>query len=282
MNSIFRLSLGFLILSLGVLSCQSVNELTAIHSYKKEAAPKVDGMLQDWATPLSQAKEYGVFQYNLGHDKDNLYVGVRISDRGMQQRIMVLGMTVYTDTTGKRKEKIGIGYPLPLTEEEINRAAFEASNGGELDRVAFNRLYATMAQEFELLGFVEEDPKERIRVSNLASKDLKTAMGFDQLGAMLIEIKIPFKQLYDRPLHYNEIISLGIKINAPEPNADDDPGLFDDVANPITSNGQSSNGLFQNNPQTGLPQTQQPLVRKNPNASLGTWEKIQLTPIANP
>ncbi|MGH1336203.1 MAG: hypothetical protein ACRBFS_08750 [Aureispira sp.] len=282
MNFLLRLSLGLLILSFGVTGCQSVNDLTRLHSYKKEAAPKIDGVLQDWATPLSQAKEYGVFQYNLGHDKDNLYIGIRVSDRGMQQRIMVLGMTVYTDTTGKRKEKIGIGYPLPLTEDEINRAAFEASNGGELDRAAFNRLYATMAQEFELLGFVEEDPKERIRVSNLASKDLKTAMGFDQLGAMLIEIKIPFTQLYDRSLQYNEVISLGIKINSPAPNADEDPGLFDDVANPITSNGQPSNSLFQNNPQTGLQQPQQSRMRRNPNASLGTWEKIQLTPIPNP
>lgn len=272
----------FSILWIGLWSfnaCQSTNNLVAVHAYKKADAPQIDGSLKEWATPLSQAKDYSVFQYNMGHDADNLYVGIRVADRGMQQRIMGLGMTVYVDTTAKRKEKIGVAYPLPLTEEQVNKAAVEASNGGELDRNTFNEIYARMAQEFELLGFVEEDPKERIRVSNLASKDLKTAMGFDQLGAMLIEFKIPFQQLYDRPLRYNETISLGIQINAPEPNADDEPGLFDDAANPITGNGQLNNGLFQANPQTGLQQPQQPRMRRNPNASLGTWEKIQLTTI---
>lgn len=278
MKSIFL----FAVLGLGLLSwtaCQSTNNLVDVYAYPKADAPQVDGSLKEWATPLSQAKDYNVFQYNMGHDANNLYIAVRVSDRGMQQRIMLLGMTVYIDTTAKRKEKIGIGYPLPLTENQINKAAVEASNGGELDRNTFNKIYARMAQEFELLGFVEEDPKERIRVSNLASKDLKTAMGFDQLGAMLIELKIPFQQLYDRPLQYNEIISLGIQINTPEPNADDEPGLFDDATNPITGNGQFNNGLFQTNPQTGLQQPQQPRMRRNPNASLGTWEKIQLTTI---
>ncbi|MFK7797387.1 MAG: hypothetical protein AB8E82_08030 [Aureispira sp.] len=276
MKSIFLFS----VLWIGLLSwsaCQSTNSLVDVHAYKKADAPQVDGSLKEWVTPLSQAKDYSVFQYNIGYDADNLYIGVRVADRGMQQRIMVLGMTVYIDTTAKRKERIGVGYPLPLTEGQINKAAVEASNGGELDRNVFNEIYARMAQEFELLGFVEEDPKERIRVSNLASKDLKTAMGFDQLGAMLIELKIPFQQLYDRPIQYNEIISLGIQINTPEPNADDEPGLFDDATNPITGNGQFNNGLFQTNPQTGLQQPQQPRMRRNPNASLGTWEKIQLT-----
>lgn len=281
MNYSIQLLFGLALLSLSTIACQSNNKITSIHSYETQTAPQIDGALQEWATPLSQAKDYSVFQYNLGHDKDNLYVGVRVADRGMQQRIMALGMTVYTDTTAKRKEKIGVVYPLPFTDEQIKKAAFEASKEGQLNRAIFNETCAAMAQEFELLGFVEEDPKERIRVSNLASKDLKTAMGFDQLGAMLLEFKIPFQQLYDRPLKYNEILNIGIKINSPEPNADDDPGLFDDIANPITSNGLQNNGLFQNNPQTGLPQAQQPVMRRNPNASLGTWEKIQLSPLSN-
>lgn len=277
MSATLRFSLGLLALSLVFVACQSTSKVTSIHSYTANDAPEVDGILQDWATPLSQAKDYSAFQYNLGHDEKNLYVGVRISDKGLQQRIMLLGMTIYADTTAKRKEKIGISYPLPLTEDQINKAAFQASAGGILDRNAFNDLYASMAQEFELLGFVEEDPKESIRVSNLASKDLKTAMGFDQLGAMLLEFKIPFDKLYDRPLTYTEVISLGIKINTPAPNADEDPGLFDDVANPITSNGQQNNPMLRGNSPGGMQQQQQPIMSRNPNASLGTWEKIQLS-----
>ncbi len=278
MTFISKLFISLLALLFLVTGCQTTQQLTRIHGYTAAAAPIVDGELQDWTTPLAQAKDYSAFQYNLGHDKDNLYVGMRIADKGIQQRVMLYGVTVFIDTTAKRKEQIGIAYPLPFTEDQINKAAFEASQGGALDRNAFNQAYARMAQEFELLGFVEEDPKERIRVSNLASKDLKTAMGFDQLGAMSLEFKIPFAQIYDRALRYDEAITLAIQINAPEPNAEDEPGLFDDATNPILRGTQQNNPMMQGGT-PGQINTQQPRMRRNPNSTIGTWSTIQLSPI---
>ena len=55
--------------------------------------------------------------------------------------------------------------------------------------------YAKACKEFELLGFVEENPKEKIRISNLASKDIKCIAGFDDFGALNCEYKMTAAEL---------------------------------------------------------------------------------------
>jgi hypothetical protein len=80
-------------------------------------------------------------------------------------------------------------------------------------------------------------------------------------------------------LRYDEVIALHIQVNAPEPNAEDEPGLFDDATNPILNGSQQNNPMLQGN-QIGMQQRpQQQRMRRNANAPLGTWATIQLSPI---
>ena len=213
------------------------------------------------------------------NDGENLYICVRIPDKGIQRRIMGLGLTVYVDTLAKKRDKVGIGYPLALTEQQLQTVAFQAQKGGiKLDDRELDKAYAAICQEFELIGFVEEDLNERLRVSNLASKDLKTAMGFDPLGAMICEYRIPWNQLFKGKLKYDEVISVGIKVNPVPENADNDPGLFNDQnANPITGSSQMNNPLG-----GGMLGQQQGIANRQPSRSTsnnitGIWMKIALT-----
>jgi hypothetical protein len=183
---------------------------------------------------------------------------------------------VFIDTLAKRRDKVGIGFPLALTQSQIEKISFQAQkNGTGLDNRALDKAYAEICQEFELLGFVEEDVNEKIRVSNLASKDLKTAVGFDHVSAMICEIKIPLDILFNHNVEYNEILSIGIRVNPPEANAESDPGLFDDAgSNQITGSNQQSN------PMMGGMGGQQPGYRQPSRSSngniTGVWMKIQL------
>lgn len=257
-------------------SCNSGKVVVSTKWYASDSTIVVDGNLDEWERPLKESKEYMGVQYSTGNDAENFYLCIRINDKTIQRKIMGLGLSVYLDTLGKRKEKIGIGYPLALTQKQIETISFEASKGSfKVDDRALDEAYAKICQEFELIGFVEEDPNERIRVSNLASKELKTAMGFDHVGAMLCEFKIPLEQLYSGAVQYNEIISIGIKVNQPAADAADDPGLFDDASsNSITRNNQVQNPLLQGaNPGGGM---QQP--RRSPNSNIaGIWLKVQLS-----
>lgn len=278
MNIKLYAAIGWLIIvgSIGMSSCNSSKQVISTKWYSSDSTIVVDGNLDEWERPLKESNEYTGVQYNTGNDAKNFYFCIRINDKTIQRRIMGLGLSVYLDTLGKRKEKIGIGYPLALTQKQIETISFQASKGSfKIDDRALDEAYANICQEFELIGFVEEDPEERIQVSNLASKELKTAMGFDHIGAMLCEFKIPLDQLFSGRVQYNEIISIGIKVNQPAPDAADDPGLFDDASNnSITGNNQVQNPLLQGaNPGGGM---QQPRRSSNSNIA-GIWTKVQLS-----
>ncbi|MBL4648542.1 MAG: hypothetical protein JKY03_02340, partial [Aureispira sp.] len=186
------ISLLIILACIVMSSCNSTKSVVSTKWYSSDSTIVVDGNLDEWERPLKQAKEYTGVQYNTGNDAESFYLCLRINDKTIQRRIMGLGLSIYLDTLGKRKEKIGIGYPLALTPKQIETISFQASKGSfKIDDRALDEAYANICQEFELLGFIEEDPAEVIRVSNLASKDLKTAIGFDHVGAMLCEFKIP-------------------------------------------------------------------------------------------
>lgn len=258
-----------------VIGCQASQEAVEVPQTKTLT---IDGQLDDWTTPFIKVPNQESFSYNVATDKNNLYLALRLSDKGLQRRLMNLGMTIFIDTTAKRRENIGLGYPLALTSTELEKVAFAATkNGISVDERALMGAYADIAQEFELLGFVEEDPRERIRVSNLASRDIKTALGQDQLNALLIEYKIPFRQFYQRPLTQITTWSIGIQINNPEADAGDDPGLFDDPSsNPITRSAQAGNPMLPNNNALN-PRRTQP-IRRGPMNALKVWTRLELSP----
>ena len=139
------------------------------------------------------------------------------------------------------------------------------------DPQLFLKAYAQAFQEFDLIGFVEEP----VRASNLSSKDLKVAMGFDNLRAMVIELKIPIQQILKRAPRLGDTWSLGIEINTPKRSIDDDDaggsGLFNDTnQNSITQ----TNPLLGANPNNTRPQFSAPT--RNPSMP-SIWAKMQLS-----
>jgi hypothetical protein len=266
----------FILAAVVMSSCNSSQNIVSTKWYSSDSTIVVDGNLDEWERPLKESNQYRGVQYNTGNDAKSFYFCIRINDKTIQRKIMGLGLSIYLDTLGKRREKIGIGYPMALTQKQIETISFQASKGSfKIDDRALDDAYAAICQEFELIGFVEEDPAERIQVSNLASKDLKTAMGFDHVGAMLCEFKIPLEQLYSGKVQYNEIMSIGIKVNQPAADAAEDPGLFDNTSNnSITGNNQAQNPLLQGaNTGAGM---QQPTRSANSNIT-GIWMKVQLS-----
>jgi hypothetical protein len=264
------------ILSYYLSACGGLQTVTQIDCTTQDSSAFViDGNLGEWQHPLLSPAALTNIQYKASNDAQNLYICIRIPDKGIQQRVMGLGLSIYIDTLAKQKEKRGVGYPLALSNEQLEKISFQAyqENKGIDDR-ALDQAYAAICQEFELLGFVEENINEKIRVSNLASKDIKTAMGFDHVSAMICEFKMPLSLLFERKLKYNETLSIGIKVNNPEANADNDPGLFSDSGNPITGSNQQGNPM--NPGMNGQPRVNRLPTRSNNNSINGVWTKIQL------
>jgi hypothetical protein len=273
---IFKNGLSVVIMIFVVLGCTSSKN---IYKAEFQSTPVlIDGVLSEWEYPLIKPHAFTEMQFKASNDLENLYLCVRISDKEIQKRIMGLGLAVFIDSLGKRKEKIGLGFPLALDDQTYEMIAQKSVENNQLNFQKFNMEYAKACKEFELLGFVEENPKEKIRISNLASKDIKCIAGFDDFGALNCEYKIPLNLIFNSKLMDQRILGIGFKVNPPPQNADEDSGLFNDRYDPITSSAQMNNPM--SNPMNNMLQQPTPNRRASRSVNqniIGIWHKIELT-----
>ena len=62
--------------------------------------------------PLKYYDPKSKLQYNFTNDNENFYVIVRATEQQTQLKILRAGMQVWLDTTGKKKQQVGILFPL--------------------------------------------------------------------------------------------------------------------------------------------------------------------------
>ena len=216
-QNLARMTFCSLILIL-ISSCSS-NQFILTHPCQQEI--KVDGELDEYTLPLLKPDPFYAIQFSSANDAQFFSYVVRIQDKTLQAQLMTLGLTCYIDSTARRREQFGIGFPLPLTESQMQEIAIQASkqSQGVVDPILLDKAYAEQCEEFDLIGFGEET----FRMTNLSSRSIKAKLFFDQLGAMIIEVRIPIDQIIHQASH-SGILSVGVKINEPEASADDDTG----------------------------------------------------------
>ena len=170
----------FSLLFLG--ACKSSSPLAYL-----QAAPtkqmQIDGQSEDWPKGLQRLSERINIQYAAKEDEQFLYLYIRIDEASYQNYILANGAQIWIDSLGKDKKSLGLNYPLPLATNRLEELAQKAG----ADEAKFLTLYTQELQEFELLNFVSEN----IRVSNLASKDFKTAAHFDEGKRLCLEFQLP-------------------------------------------------------------------------------------------
>jgi hypothetical protein len=227
----------------------------------------VDGKINEWQTPLPQPSTQVAIRFRAAFDEEYLYLAVHVPDRYFQSLMLAQGASIWLDTLGKRNDNFGIGYPLALSNAQLE----EIANQSKGDERLFLDNYADALQEFDLIGFVEEP----VRASNITSKNMKVAAGFDDLRTLVFEIKMPLKQIFNRIPEEGTILSIGVEVNTPKTSPldnQDDSSLFNDPTN-------QNNGITQSNPLMG-PNTmanQQQMGPTNRKPSMPTvWARIQL------
>jgi hypothetical protein len=261
---------GSIFFLLAISACNTNKEVALNRTVPKEI--NIDGQTTEWQQPLDKPVAHMDIQCAIANDENTLYVCARIADKAVQRRIMSLGMTIWIDTLMKNREKVGVGYPIALSEADMQRIAVEAQDGDQLDPRALDNAYAKTLDEFELIGLAEET----VRVSNLASLDMKVATAFDHVGAMVCELKIPLYHLWKQKIDFNENFSVGIKVNPPPKDAAEEPGLFDDPSqNGITRSSQQ-NPMMGGNGLPGQQPNQSRQRMRMTSESTGVWYRTTL------
>jgi hypothetical protein len=150
------------------------------------------------------------------NDADNLYIMLKTSDRGMQQKVMRAGLTIWLDSKGKKNKAFGVHFPLGM---QAFRNSMRGERSPEEGSDEPRRHFAARMDTLEILG-PSKDERHRIPREN----GLGIVATFsDTTGWMDYELTIPLKAANESPYTLvakpGDIIGIGFetaKINMPQ------------------------------------------------------------------
>jgi hypothetical protein len=164
----------------------------------------IDGSSSDWDTTLDSKGNNG-FSYGISNDKDNLYIRINIIDPSMQKKIMLAGLTVWIDTTGKKKINRGITCPIKKALPKMDRNMMKKMQNQQ-------EWKKDQLLEIDFLGFKEYGETYFISKNPYG---VEVSIDQGQFRSLYYEMKIPLKSIYAN--HSNlalKTLSIGLETRA--------------------------------------------------------------------
>lgn len=181
---------------------------------------KLDGIINEWPSDKFSTDKETNIQYALDNDSQNLYLVMSINSQVEQMQLMLMGMKLFIDMKGKRKENKGVEFPLKKNDgSSFSRGVTLQSDGQKneqeekLELKRIRRVLATTLINMKLFGFTKGEPfKQNLDIA----ESVKIAYDWDSTEVMHIEYLVPLNILGDTPSLAKKIISIGWKINGNE------------------------------------------------------------------
>jgi len=166
--------------------------------------------------------------YSINNDNTNLYVTLLIADPKTQNKILHNGFTLWIDTTGTKKQVLGIAFPLPAKEnKDVQSGSRKRGQSQDQDNITYQnremliekkrRTILTMI-EMDLIGFNGKVPLRIPAASN--SQGISVALLVDSNGGLQYHAIIPFATLHYHPeIHTGKKakpITIALTTNKPE------------------------------------------------------------------
>lgn len=218
----------------------------------------VDGSPSEWPQPFTLFNSATKLEYAIANDTANIYICVKIADEQTGMRVFRGGMHVWFDTKGKKKEGVGLSFPLKASEAggEMPRPQGEGQTpvpgeGHTFKKHDFNEIKARIAlhqvnmKVMGLFGVADQ----LMPLKN--GYGVSAAFAWDSLNTLTIEYKIPVALVlrhYLSAADTNTAIGLGLVEDAVETNhgpRDGDPagwGNSGAMRGGMNGNGQGAMG----------------------------------------
>jgi len=185
---------------------------------------KTDGIVNEWPSSKFDSDIATDIKYAIDNDGNNLYIVLNVPNQGIQTKLMKLGMKLFIDLKGKKKEGRGISFPVKDEAAVANDNGFskaagiqagddvEKTNRAEksMDRKAMRSTMALHLNYMNVFGF---DGSETHDQGLQMPGSINIAFAWDTADAMHIEYTIPLKMLDNLPALNQKEISIGWRIN---------------------------------------------------------------------
>jgi hypothetical protein len=200
------------------------NESSLITTDTVIISHKLDGLVDEWPGEKFETDAGTKIKYAVDNDEQNLYVAMVVAEFPTQMKMMKMGMNLFVDVKGKKKENRGIEFPV--RSDQTSFAANNSSNtrtdqadneNGKqtFDKKAIRSHLVMNLIYLRLFGF-SDDGSEPVKQGIEQSGSVNIQFTWDSTDVMLIEYSIPLNLITSESLD-KKTISVGWKLNEMNP-----------------------------------------------------------------
>src|SRR5262249_37876940 len=118
----------------------------------------VDGSTIEWPDSVFHMDKETSMNYAADNDGQNLFIALRIADFREQMKLMHQGMKLFVDMRGKKKENMGIEYPVKPEGGYSSGNGNGNMSGGKPDKKAIREAMSYHLFAMKLFGFTDAEP----------------------------------------------------------------------------------------------------------------------------
>lgn len=163
----------------------------------------IDGKAKEWKIPLDYFDDKTKLNFSITNDRSNLYFCIRATEDETQRGIIHDGLQIWIDTTGGKKNQVGIQFPVV----ERSASSFESSSGKSsqssfepMDETTAHKLkehYSGTSKQIRLTGFTNAT-NGLAEVPNMYG--INACLNWDTNSIMIYEVCIPLNTFYKATL----------------------------------------------------------------------------------
>jgi len=228
----------FIVSSLTVIQAQKLNDVQDVSVWA--SGVKVDGKHNEWENNFKAMNKSTNLTYTLANDAKNLYLAIQSKDVTNNSKILLGGISLTVNPSGKKNDKEGFKVIYPVVARRRPGGAPGAGGGATtgvriqggpggggfgrfqdmspMQRDSMQRAIARTqlagAKEIKVFGF-KDIPDSLISIYNEYS--IKTVASISDEGVFMYELSIPLELLEmsaDKPKEFSYNIKLnGLQIN---------------------------------------------------------------------
>ena len=145
-------------------------------------------------------------RYDVFHDDDKLYLRLNTSDRNAIMKIMMGGLFLYFDSTGKKKQNVYMNFPLPGRGGGL-------SLDGRNEKIQKKNRSVSIEKRRNLFPphavFQNTDGKQVFEYKK-GLEGIEIDVNMDSTGNFNYYLSVPFAKLFSNALKKDDEISIGI------------------------------------------------------------------------
>ncbi len=180
----------------------------------------LDGNLNEWPQEKFETDKDTKIMFAEDNDPSNLYLAMKIPSQGMQMKMIMQGMKLFIDKKGKKREGMGIEFPI----KREGGMGFRGAGGGRPGEGSGEGQQRPDPKEMRdnltammifLKTFGIDNQEDRSQIIN-AENEVNISFNWDESNALLIEYSIPMRIIGETGSLAGKPMGIGWKIAGTE------------------------------------------------------------------